>query len=169
MSAYLRVSFTSPSRFSEQKKYQRFSRKRLRASPTFSSSHLQIFTSAHLHIFSNIFCHLLIFLHVFSHISLILYLKPFSPQLIFSSSLTPLTSPFLTPTICTHICPSSQLLSHFLLHLLIFKARATLSHKMRVGRRKLRNNYDLLVLEHPFARNEGQSSKTAEKMRFYLS
>ena len=42
--------------------------------------------------------------------------------------------------------------------------------EMRVDRRKLRKNCEFTCLRsNPFARNEGRSSKTEEKLRFYLA
>ena len=117
-----------------------------------SSSHLLIFTSAHLHIFS----------HIFSHIC------SSSHLLIFTSSLT---------SAHLHICSSS--------HLLNFTPSLTSSHL------HIFSPFSLLFLSHafflsfslkaeggaggesrnvnPFARNEGRSAKTEEKLRFDLS
>ena len=145
---------------------------------TFSSSHLLshllIFTSSltpsHLHIFSHTFSssHLLSHpshLHTFSHTFSSSHLL--SHLLIFTSSLSLILPPF-----------SLSFLSPFslsrLLYLSLFRPRvvpavshetSTLSHEMRVDRQKLRKNCDLTCpWSNPFARNEGRSAKTEEKL-----
>ena len=47
---------------------------------------------------------------------------------------------------------------------------ATLSHEMDVGRQKLKKNcdFELVNRNNPFARNGRWTSKTEEKLRFYL-
>ena len=136
----------------------------------FTSPHLLIFTSSHLHIFSS--SHLLIFtsshLHIFSHL---------------------LTSSHIFSHLHSHLLTSSHIFSssHLLLlpscSLLLFyfslKAGAgavpTRRHETQPFHTKWRSivkNWDkiaiLLVWSNPFARNEGRSSKTEIKLRFYL-
>ena len=146
-------------------------------SPTFSSSHLLshllIFTSSltpsHLHIFSHTFSSS----HLLSHL------------LIFTSSLTPFSSSHLLSHLLIFTSSLSLILSPFSLLFLslaffIFLSLGRGWYRRWVTKRQpfrtkwgsMVKNWGkiaiLLVPEQPFARNEGRSSKTEEKLRFYL-
>ena len=114
-----------------------------------SSSHLLIFTSSHLHTFSS--SHLLLFtsapLHTFSHTFSSSHLLIFTPSLTPSHlhifSLSHSLSSFLSPFSLSFLSPFSLSPSY----LSLFRPRVvpagshetwTLSHEMRVDRRKLR-------------------------------
>ena len=135
-----------------------------------SSSHLLIFTSSHLHICSS--SHLLIFTSSHTHIFSFSLSHSHLHILTSSLSLSPLSSLLsLSPFYHSFLSPFS--LSR-LLYLSLFWPRvvpagshetSTLLHEMRVDAQKLRKNCDW---SNPFARNEGRSSKTEEKLRIYL-
>ena len=160
----------------------------------FSSPHLLIFTSSHLHIFSHIltyphiFSHLLTSSHIFSHLltsshtfshlltsshifsHLLTSSHIFSHLLIFTSS--HLTS---SPLALLPSCPLA--LSFFSISLL--KAGAGQCQRDGTKRNLFARNEGrssktevklrfYLCRSNPFARNEGRSSKTEEKLRFYL-
>ena len=130
----------------------------------FLSSHLLIFTSAHLHICSSSHLHILTSSLSLSRTHIFTYSHLLSLSLLFPLSFLSLLS----------ITPFSPFSLSRLLYLSLFWPRvvpagshetSTLLHEMRVDAQKLRKNCDW---SNPFARNEGRSSKTEEKLRIYL-
>ena len=143
----------------------------------FTPSHLLIFTPSHLHIFSSSL------LHIFSSSHLLIFSS--SPLLIFTSShLLIFTSShfhtFLTFTSShLHIFTSSPSCPLALFSLLLFyfslKARgsaneaprnATLSHKMRFDRQKLKRIAIFKCQAQPFRTKWGSIVKSWKRLRF---